>query len=150
MSTHNTIDFSVATAQPRPIFYNLTTRWLSIYWTDCLTQDISDLLREDKAENAPSDVDQPLLDVFAPGFVSENFLDQFSFGTGHENVNQPLRNPFPESLHSTSAYSISPRNLFLTGFDQQNPLPFESGGDVYMGEYSEGGIGSGSGRGYSQ
>lgn len=42
--------------------------------------------------------------------------------------------PLPH-LHYDQLQSNSPlANLFLTGFDQQNPLPF-GGGDVYMDDY---------------
>jgi hypothetical protein len=110
-------------------------------------QDISDLLAENQSEGAEPDLGfQHPPDVFAPHvFTDQDFLEQYSSPTRdpyanfmssdiYRGTNQPLPDLFHESLQSNSALA----NVFLTGFDQQNPLPFEgTGGDAFMDDVPE-------------
>jgi hypothetical protein len=53
---------------------------------------------------------------------------------GYRGTDSLLPDLFHESLQSNTPLA----NLFLTGFDQQNPLPFGSlGGDTFMGGVPE-------------
>jgi hypothetical protein len=80
--------------------------------------------------------------VYAPHvFTDEDFLEQYSSPARdpysnfmssdiYRGTDQPLPDLFHESLQSNSALA----NVFYTGFDQQNPLPFGGiGGDAFMG-----------------
>lgn len=74
-------------------------------------------------------------------FTDGDFLEQYTFpiqnpyaglvsNEGYLHDHSPLPDLFHESLQS----NIPLANLFLTGFDQQNPLPFGSSGlDTVMG-----------------
>jgi hypothetical protein len=97
---------------------------------------------EDEGDVAEADLGfQHPPDVFAPHvFTDQDFLEQYTLPTRDPYANlmssdvyrgsdQPLPDLFHESLQSSSALA----NVFVTGFDQQNPLPFGStGGDIFM------------------
>jgi len=58
---------------------------------------------------------------------------------GYRGTDSPLPDLFHESLQSNTPLA----NLFLTGFDQQNPLPFgSSGGDTFTGGLPEQEVGT--------
>ncbi|CAI6335861.1 unnamed protein product [Periconia digitata] len=72
--------------------------------------DISDLLLEDSAHNAPTDYDlTQAVGLYTQPFFSEEYLDRYSFPNAYADYSNP---------------GVYQTNLFHTGHDQQNPFPF--------------------------
>lgn len=116
------------------------TLFIAIRTDDDRKQDLEDLPMERSDEDA-FPPDPRVWDPFASPFSGEQYLqNQNPFDTNSMSAlfgdqggtSQPFSNPFHESLYTDSPLA----NLFLTGYDQHNPLSFGSS-DVFMEYYQQ-------------
>jgi hypothetical protein len=107
-------------------------------------QDISDLVTENEEEEARAGFGmQPTPDIFAPHVITdEDFLELYPLSNYNprENVNaqgahRAADPPLPSFFHESVQPNTPLANLFLTDFDQHNPLPLgDPSGDIFMGD----------------